>query len=269
MKSLIAVLLGICLLPLGSAAQSEVAFQFGGANYIGDLSPGIAPSETRPALGLLYRNNLNAKWKFRFGAVYGRISGDDRNFQVNETRNLNFRSNIIEVNVMMEYHLLPYMPGATYFSFSPYIFAGVAGFRFNPQLEYSGAWLNAREIGTEGQFIPGSNLEMYSQYNVSIPFGIGFKKILEDDISFGIELGFRPTFTDYLDDVSNTYPDKSALLQTENGVIAADLSDRRDELGLEPATAGSLRGNPNNNDWYGFLMITISKRLGYASCYAF
>jgi hypothetical protein len=112
-------------------------------------------------------------------------------------------------------------------------------------------------------------LDPYSSFGISFPFGIGFKKTVSDDIIFGVELGMRPTLTDYLDDISGYYPDFSKLALTENGAAAIQLSDRRPEVGLDAAVPGSLRGNPNNRDWYGFLFFTIVKKLGASPCYAF
>ena len=57
---------------------------------------------------------------------------------------------------------------------------------------------------------------------------------------------YRFTFTDYLDDVSTVYIDPNSFTDP----IARELADRRPELGLEPASAGDKRGNPDKNDGY-------------------
>jgi hypothetical protein len=44
---------------------------------------------------------------------------------------------------------------------------------------------------------------------VAIPFGIGAKMNVSKKVGIGLEWGPRKTFTDYLDDVSGTYPDVS------------------------------------------------------------
>jgi hypothetical protein len=176
----------------------------------------------------------------------------------------------MELAVEVEYDIFPFLPGSANLTFAPYIFAGVAGFRFDPKAQLADrTYLKLREIGTEGQYIAGGNLDPYSSFGISFPFGIGFKKTVSDDIIFGVELGMRPTLTDYLDDISGYYPDFSKLALTENGAAAIQLSDRRPEVGLDAAVPGSLRGNPNNRDWYGFLFFTIVKKLGASPCYAF
>ncbi|MFY0673468.1 MAG: hypothetical protein JXQ87_08680 [Bacteroidia bacterium] len=270
MKLRALLIVGILSVPFYGFSQMELGVRFGIANYLGDLASRPVPSESNFAGGLLMRANLTAQWKLRAELTVGRISGEDRNTISDEFTNLNFRTTIQELGVTMEYDFLPFMPGSPFLTFTPYVFGGVAGFRFNPQAQTSSnTYINLRQLGTEGQTIPGSNLEMYSQYGLAIPFGLGFKKSVSDGIIFGLELSVRPTFTDYLDDISGYYPDFSELAQTEYGATSVALSDRRPEAGLEAAVPGTLRGNPNNRDLYGFLLISITKRLGSSPCYTF
>lgn len=256
-------------LVFSASAQNELGFKFGFSNYLGDLAPSIVPSESKPSFGIVYRYNLNSKWKFRTGIMYGRISGTDNNFQENEERNLSFRTNMWEMELLAEFHIIPFIPGMSKLTFSPYIVGGIAGFRFQPQAPYYGSYINLRGVGTEGQTVPGSNQQPYGMYSVSFPIGIGFKKTISDLLTFGLEVSYRPTLTDYLDDVSRYYADPAQLATTETGQYSVLLADRGTELGLERAETGSLRGNPEDNDKYLVLVFSISKRLGYAPCYTF
>lgn len=264
--------LAFCLLfflPFSSVGQNEIGLQFGLGNYYGDLAPRIVPSESHMAGGILYRYNLTSKWKIRAGLLQTRISGADRTNDVEQFSNLSFRTNITELSFGFEYNFVPFIPGSSNLTISPYVFGSVAGFYFNPQAEFEGTFINLQFLGTEGQNIAGSNNAPYSRYGLAIPFGLGFKKTVSDQLVFGIEVGVRATFTDYLDDVSTYYPDFSELATTENGDIAVRMSDRRPEVDLEPAVAGSLRGDPNNNDFYGAILFTLTKKLGTSPCYAF
>ncbi|MGB0430278.1 MAG: DUF6089 family protein [Bacteroidia bacterium] len=270
MKLRTAILCALLALPFVGFSQMELGVRFGIANYLGDLASRPIPSESNLAGGLMMRANLTAQWKFRAGLSMGRISGEDRNTISDEFTNLNFRTTIQELELSMEYDFLPFIPGSRNLSFTPYIFGGIAGFRFIPQAQTaSNTYIKLRELGTEGQTIDGNNLSPYSQFGIAIPFGVGFKKTISDQIIFSIEAGMRPTLTDYLDDISGYYPDMTELAQTEFGASAVSLSDRRAEAGLEPAVAGTLRGNPNNKDWYGFVFISIAKKLGASPCYTF
>lgn len=265
-------LMAFCLLfflPFSSVGQNELGLQFGLGNYYGDLAPRIVPSESHLAAGILYRYNLTSKWKIRATAVTTTISGADRNNNLDEFSNLSFRTRISELAVAFEYNFVPFVPGSSSLTISPYVFAGIAGFHFNPQALYQGTYFNLQSLGTEGQNIPGSNLSPYSKINMAVPFGIGFKKTVSDNMVFGIELGLRATLTDYLDDVSSYYPDFTELAATTDGDLAVRLSDRRPEVDLEPSVSGTLRGDPTNKDFYGTIMFTLTKKLGTSPCYAF
>ncbi|MCB0735953.1 MAG: outer membrane beta-barrel protein [Bacteroidetes bacterium] len=263
------IIIPLLLLPFMGLAQHEVGFKVGFANYLGDLAPSIAFGSSRPAAGLLYRYNYSAKWKFRTGLTYFRLHGSDRNFRENETRNLSFRTSIWEAEFLAEYHLLPFIPGMSKLTFSPYIVGGFAAFKYQPQVDYDGTWLNLRDIGTEGQVAPGSNLQPYNDFSFSFPIGLGFKKTLTDQMTFGLEVTYRFTLTDYLDDVSKAYADPALLAGSPYPETTIALADRTPELGLERNEIGSLRGNPDDLDKYLMVTISFCKRLGYAPCYAF
>ena len=99
---------------------------------------------------------------------------------------------------------------------------------------------------------------------MAIPIGGGFKYSVSDDVKISFEIGFRKTFTDYLDDVSTTFADKTLLLGN-NGQHAVDLSYRGDEVYGGSTTypaANSQRGNPDSKDWYYYTGLGISYRLG-------
>jgi hypothetical protein len=67
-------------------------------------------------------------------------------------------------------------------------------------------------------------------------------------------------FTDYLDDVSGTYLDQSALLAAR-GQQAVDIAYRGDEVGqgFYPP-AGTTRGNPESKDAYYYVALTCTVR---------
>jgi hypothetical protein len=78
--------------------------------------------------------------------------------------------------------------------------------------------------------------------------------------NLSIEAGFRKTFTDYLDDVSTTYPGASSF----NGdAQAIYFSDRRVDPALN-GTAGGVRGNSNSLDSYLLLNAKVEYYLPWA-----
>ena len=71
----------------------------------------------------------------------------------------------------------------------------------------------------------------------------------------------RKTFTDYLDDVSTTYPGKEVLIP-EYGNESFEMSDgfwRGNDI--TEHISGSDRGDPDKKDWYSFVGITLSFKL--------
>jgi len=67
-----------------------------------------------------------------------------------------------------------------------------------------------------------------------------------DQWQVGLEISYRFSFTDYLDDVSTNYRDPLSF----SNPIAAALADRRPEIGLDKAPTGTPRGNSKTNDGY-------------------
>ena len=156
-------------------------------------------------------------------------------------RNLGFRNDIYELSGTGQVNLFKH--GGRFSSRPPlniYAFLGVALIYHNPQglapdAFYTGAfqgsgetislgdnagqWVSLRELGTEGQFFPadvrdayrtayGKELPTpYSRLQIVIPVGIGARYKLTNNLDLALEIGYRHTFTDYLDDVSAEYVD--------------------------------------------------------------
>ena len=138
-----------------------------------------------------------------------------------------------------------------------YLTAGVGGFLFVPRarnnFNYPDVYYNdgfiphadittyhkLRPLHTEGQgydnrsegddfnvqsegFDPGKT---YKPVAVCIPLGIGIQKAFNQNMGIKAELGIRYTFTDYIDDVSGLYYDKSLFEgNNENVNLAATMS---------------------------------------------
>lgn len=246
-----------------SAKSSEVGIFLGGSYYTGDLNPsGHFNRFTRPAVGLLYRVNMNSRMSAKAVGSYGQVEADD-SYSKNDAhvnRNLSFKSKILEFAVEGEFNFLPFVTGNKKYSVTtPYVFAGVAVYNFNPQGFYEYTWYNLQPIGTEGQGSSFSSEKPYSLTQFSIPFGVGLKVNTAKKVNINFEWGLRKTFTDYLDDVSGKYVDPN-LLASEKGVIAAELSDK--SFTQEGGTnVGRQRGNSFTKDWYAFAGVIITFRM--------
>lgn len=246
-----------------TAKSTEIGIFVGGSYYTGDLNPaGHFSRFTRPAAGLLYRMNLNTRLSAKAVVSYGLLEADD-SYSKNEShrnRNLSFRSKMMEFAVEGEFNFLPFVTGSKKLAITtPYVFAGVAVYHFNPTGFYEHRWYNLQPIGTEGQGSAFSSQKPYSLTQFSIPFGAGLKVNTARKVNINFEWGIRKTFTDYLDDVSGTYVDPG-LLAAEKGAIAAALADKSftQEGG---SNTGRQRGNSFTKDWYAFAGVIITFRM--------
>jgi hypothetical protein len=140
---------------------------------------------------------------------------------------------------------------------SAYASVGIGGAYFNPKAQYNGQWVALQPLSTEGQgIVPGR--EPYSRVTLIIPGAIGARYSLGRKWALSMEYGFRKTFTDYMDDVSTTYV-SDALLRAEKGNAAADLANpafTKSWFG-----AGEQRGNPENQDYYMMLSVSVHYKL--------
>ena len=225
--------------------------------YNGDLSQKrIAPSLFKPAVSVNLKYNSEDYFNFRIGFSYARIGADDKNnpSPLLKDRNLNFRSNILELNVITE---LALFDPQTYSSY-PYVLGGVGVFHFNPYtFDDNHKKVFLQPLSTEGEGLPEfPDRKKYSLYQICIPVGIGWKWTIRDKWDLSYEFGYRFTFTDYLDDVSKNYVDFS-VLQQEKGSESVNLSYR----GLTPYNSNDIRGNPSIKDVYFFNGIKISTSL--------
>ena len=96
-------------------------------------------------------------------------------------------------------------------NFSPYLFGGLAA-----------AFGKADTVG-----LPTTSADTngFGAAQIAIPLGVGIRLDLNEQWRLGLEVGFRPTFTDGLDGVKTS-------------------------------------GNPDNNDWYHLSGLTLSYALG-------
>lgn len=246
MKKLFSVVLTFIALQT-YAQHGEIGGHAGAAFYKGDLSHTIPGSvkEAHPAFGIFYRSNPSDFIAYKLSFNYASISGRDKHAIEDDLlkRDLSFRSNILELGLQIEYNIGGFQPYALSAPSAPYVFLGVSGFLFNPQARYQNEWIDLQPLRTENVG--------YSTFSVAIPFGAGYKYALNDHWNVGAEFGFRPTFTDYLDDVSKTYISRADLV-ANGGQVAADLGNKID------AAAGLKRGNNSGLDWFHLFNISVS-----------
>jgi hypothetical protein len=302
----ILLFMGLMSVQMGAHAQGvwDVGFSAGMANYMGDIGDGLTSRRdfiwdlqelrTRPALGIYARRKLDRDglWHIRGDFSRIHISGSDKDTQYapRRARNLHFRNIMFEGAIRVERDLLQ----------KPLVwarqrramltvrgFVGLGKLHHNPEARVDlnnqmydqlvesgvtteGQWHSLPELMTEGH-------DYSDELNINtMPFGLsaivtGQKRGGAADFYVGIELSFRMTDTDYLDDISGFYADPSAM-----SPLAAALSQQSNPDDLESAGPGAgsmtahsyigeeiavIRGNPANTDAYGTLVVTYGKVL--------
>lgn len=251
MRRIIFVAIAVCF-GFASFAQLQIGVFGGIANYQGDLVDKLY-KRSKGAFGLTVGYPLSSRVTLRAALNFAKVAGaDSLNKQPDlKLRNLSFQSPITEFSVRAEVNTFD----LDVKSWSPYVFGGLAVYHFDPYtIDRNGNKVFLQPLSTEGQGLPGYGTKPYPLTQLAIPFGGGIKYNISDNIQVAFEIGLRKLFTDYLDDVSGNYPDRTDLLNAK-GQQAVDLSYRGNELaGGNPSypAKGITRGSPKYKDWYYF-----------------
>lgn len=238
----------------------EVGGFAGGAGYMGDLNPNNPIKISGIAAGAYVKRNFNGYLAAKLSYTYGTIAAADStsNNQQFRDRNLSFRTRLNEVSLTGEFNFMEYVPSVSENMYTPYIYAGIGITNYNPQANYQGQTYDLRPLMTEGQSAA------YKNSTISVPYGVGIKYNIAGRLTLAADIGYRNTYTDYLDDVSGVYADKNKLKD-----IQLALSDRSGEHGTSApiGATGTQRGDMKPRDTYLFVGFSISYTFITAKCY--
>lgn len=229
---------------------SSVSFGVGSSHYYGDLAgyrQFIRATYIMPRwnLGLGYTRQFTPHFAARAMFTWARIAGDDYTFNkgridksdenlVQYTRNLHFRNDLKEFAVTGIYNFIADGRNSNVRAkLTPYLWGGVALLAHSPEARSPAdpdaepyepqKWVKLQPLHTEGQGQPGYD-KPYSLVTVAIPVGLGLRYRLNENFNLAFEVGYRYTFTDYLDDVGGPYADPSVLQG-----LALKMADRRQQ----------------------------------------
>jgi hypothetical protein len=254
MAKYLAILLLTFVSFTAEAQTWEVGGFAGGAGYMGDLNQNDPFKFSGIAGGAFIRRNFDGYLSLKLGYTYGVIKGADslsQNAQA-RNRNLSFNTQLNELSLTGEFNFMEYVPSVSKNIYTPYVFAGIAYTGYTPKATYLGQTYDLRTIETEGKSYPGST--------IAVPFGLGIKYNIAGRLTLGADLGYRIAYTDYIDDVSGVYADKTKLPTP----LAIALSDRSaNQIGV----AGTQRGDLRPKDTYMFLGLSISYTFITQKCY--
>ena len=298
-----------------SSAQSfwDVGTTLSTAHYLGDIGNGpstrrgfildLQLPETRTSQGFFVRRRIGASgWSLRADLNHITISGDDALTDNPErrARNLHFRNRMTELGLRGEFvlHHIPDLLGRGYYTPSLTIagHVGAAVLWHNPEarvvrgnrlyeelveneLTTPDTWHALAPLQTEGV--------AYQTTVAVIPVGGSATMTISQRRNqptwrLGLEVCWRFTFTDYLDDVHHTYGDPehmtllgAALSSQVDPVLLTILENDGGGIGshsyVDPDLNGGMaviRGNPQNNDGYGTISISVARVLTGSSNYS-
>jgi len=252
--------------------EGEFGVGIGAAHYFGDLNTRARVNRPKIAASAFFRKNFGNYMALRVGASFAQLGYSDVYNTHNEymfRRNLSFNTNVWELALQGDFNFYRFLPGEPGLNFTPYITLGVGIFNYDPYAYLNGQKYFLRQLGTEGQ---GTSLypdrQQYSSMGICIPFGVGLKYSINERINFGFEVVHRFTNTDYLDDVSKTYPDPSVFPPLPDGSPspAKLLSDRSYEIGDPIGIKDRQRGNSKQKDQYATALLYITFNLQSYKC---
>lgn len=191
--------------------RSEIGFGLGTFNYTGDLVRTYNIRNSKLAGTVYYRSNISKVVSFRATITAGQVGAKEVPVDAfASARNASFNTFLFETSIGFEYHFLNWRDIKTPMRYTPYLFAGFGLF------------------GLSGYDVKP---EEYSNVQGTIPFGGGFKYIVNPKFYVALEVGIRKTFFDYLDNLSDG----------------------------DPVQKNYQYGNPNDFDNYFFVGITLTR----------
>jgi len=241
------LLLTIFFSSAGLAQDLEVGIFGGGSYYIGDVNPSGHFKNTMMAYGVIARYQIDSRWAVKISGTMGKVKGSASGTWFLPDRGLEFESPVTDFSAVAEFNFLPYYAGSHRNFITPYVYAGVGMFFFQP----SSGVVKLQPLGTEGQQIGYNGRKQYSLVGFNIPFGLGVKVGVTRKLGLALFWEMHKAFTDYLDDISTTYYLDGESIDPD--VPAQYFSDPT--MSYRP---DMQRGNSRNQDWYSFYGITIT-----------
>lgn len=193
--------------------KSEVGGGIGTFNYAGDLVRFYDPGFSSLAITGFYRYNISSVVSFRAGLTGGKLRASDKSHPIDafaNQRGYSFDITLVEASTTFEYHFLDWRDSKRKLRFTPYLMSGIVMFGING--------------------FPTKNAE-FSNVQIGIPLGGGVKYVLNPKWYMAVELAWRRTFFDYLDNISDN----------------------------DPSLKNYQYGNRFDNDTYFFMGVTLTR----------
>lgn len=290
MKKLLFLFLLFASISMSAQYQWDYGVRLGAANYLGDIGGkeqqrrdyfwDMHLGQTRYAVGAFGRYKFSKRFAVSGCLDHLLIQDADQytSYIPRRTRNMNFRNRMFELSGRAEITLWYDNDVGNRGFYNPdyklYAFVGLAAYYSNPQARlvydelekviantYGGdtsslkpgdfvtdTWYNLRDLRTEGS--------TYSNFGIAVPLGIGMYFTFNKSWRVGLEICWRKTFSDYIDDVS-TYYNKPAPSDNSLYPLALALQSQTYQQLLDEQN-GFLRqeeGNPIYEDIFPIMSL--------------
>ncbi len=237
MKRSILILLILCLAVPFSQAQLwkmrryELSAGLGPSMFFGDVGgfsrgenilglKDISYLQTRYNISTSFKYRINRDINARLNLVYGRFRATDIRGS-NEGRELEAKTSIIEPSLLGEYYFIKNKTENSYLflkkrgsgiynifkSLDFYAFTGLGAVNYNVRGNEDLVEVGMKNRGTA--FV--------------VPLGVGASLVYSPDLNFGIELGGRYPFTDYLDSYTSQFSGANDVYYFFNFVVSYKL----------------------------------------------
>ena len=203
----------------------EPGISIGLNSYSGDLKRGYSPFPGEIGFEVFNRFNISSHQTFKISYKRGSLKGGELiDDALSANRDMSFKSKISEISGKIEYNFLDYFDEVSKLDFTPYLFFGI-GATILKNIEERENMIDSKELF------------------INVPFGLGFKYLINKRFSLAFELEIKKTFNDNLDYMSG------ANTKNINSVTG---------LNFNNSIKNFQYGSGNDNDFYYFTGISIS-----------
>lgn len=176
----------------------EIGGMAGGSFYMGDANKNTIFKGMNPAVGAVFRYNINFRWALKANLMWGQVSGKTEGMENVFPNNAqtSFNRSIMELGGQAEFNFFPYSDKFDYAGakrFSPYVLVGI------------------------GLTVAPGGGKTFASPN--IPLGVGMKYKIKNRLNLGCEFSFRKLFGDGLegkDMLDDPYGVKSSALKNKD-----------------------------------------------------
>ncbi len=247
----LAILLMLCsLCKLGYSQNAQVGVLLAGSVYHGEIGPELPVVPTNVAFSIFFNKGLSSRIMLKSSLEYYSVKASDSDAKEDSKRKKrghSFFNPVGALSGVLELHLFK-MRSKKKIVHSPYFLFGLSGIIYKENYH---------------KYIFHSKTNIKKEHaadlalNFAVPFGIGYKVMIQKKITIGVQLQANYTFTKNIDNTAISLERyKSRAISPKGDVSSEFISDH---LKKEIAKSGYLN---KQNDWIFSVGITLAYSLG-------